>query len=272
MHQKFCGVFRSDSFAYHFVVANDCSCLKHSAQNCLLAHKVRLNFRNKARFKNARLASAHSYSQSFCISPAFSFRVIVRVNGDKVRNTKSSLEFMVNFCARTFWSAHYNCDVRANLHSLFNDIESVRVPQSRAFLHSLHNFCNNRSVLLVRSKVSNKVSSWNHLIISTNFKSVFCGILPRLAFFCDCRFPQSITNIKPRIAQAKALVQTLRTATNDYNFFALKSFYAVSKFFFSHRTAMSQLKSGFSPRNRIKIIVTHFFSYKKSMRKYQFPI
>ena len=119
VHQKFCGIFRSDSLAYHLVKADDRSGLKHSAQNCLFAHKVRFNFRNERRFKNTCLASAHSYSQGLCISPAFLFRVVYRVNGDKVRNTESSLEFVPYFCSRSFWSAHYNCDVRTDLQYQF---------------------------------------------------------------------------------------------------------------------------------------------------------
>ena len=178
MHKKFCSVFRSDSFAYHLVVTYDSTSLKHTAKNCLLAHKVRLNFSNERRFKNTGLASAHTNSQSLCISPALAFRVVYRVNGDKVRNTETSLEFVPNFCARTFRSAHNNSNVVTNLHSFFNHVKTVAVPKGRTLFHSLHNFGNNGSVLLVRGKVTNQVGSRNKFVVSTYFKAVFSGIFP----------------------------------------------------------------------------------------------
>ena len=258
VHKEFCNPFRIHTVSNHLVVTADCTSLEHTTKNCLFTHKVRLNFCNERRFKNTSLWTAHTYSQSLSHCPTLSFRVVYRMNSDKIRYTKSTGKFVVNFCTRTFWSTHNNCDVLTNLHSFFNHVKSMWVPQSCTLFHQLLNFVYNWSVLLIWSKVTNKVSSWNHFLICTNFKSVFCSVLPGLTFFCDSRFAECIRNIKTRVTKTHTLVQTLSTTTNDYDFKTFKSLYAISKFFFCHRTTVTKLQTSFTPWNWVKIVDSHF--------------
>ena len=128
------------------------------------------------------------------------------MNSNQIRNTKTTLEFVPNFCTRTLWSTHNNCNIRTNLHSLFNHIKSMTIPESRTLLHFLHNFCNNRSMLLIRSKITNQICSWNHFVISTNLKTIFRSIFPGLTLFFNSTVSQSVTNIQTRIAQTHSLI------------------------------------------------------------------
>ena len=263
VHKEFCNPFRIHSVSNHFVITTNSSSLKHTTKNSLFTHKVRFYFSNKGRFKNTSFWTTHTNSQSLSISPTFSFWVIIRMNSNQIRNTKSALEFVPNFCTWTFWSTHNNSNIRANLHTFFNNIESVWIPQSRTFFHFAHNFVNNIWMLLIWSQVTNKVSSRNHFIISSNFKTIFSSIFPRLAFFSNSAFTKSIRNIKTRITQTHTLVQTLSSTTNNNDFFTFKSLYAVSKFISCHRTTFSKKQTSFTPRNWIKIIFTHNITSKK---------
>ena len=151
VHQKFCSIFRTNSFFNHFVVTNNCSRLKHTTKNCLFAHKVRFYFCNKRRFQNTSFRTTHTNSQSLSISPTFSFWVIFWVNSNQIWNTKATFKFVVNFSSRTFWRTHNNSNIRTNLHSFFNHVKSMRIPKCCTFFHFLLNFCNNRSVLFIWS-------------------------------------------------------------------------------------------------------------------------
>ena len=47
VHKEFCSIFRRNTFANHLVITNNSTSLKHTAKNCLLAHKVTLYLGNK---------------------------------------------------------------------------------------------------------------------------------------------------------------------------------------------------------------------------------
>ena len=178
MHEELCDPFRIHSVGDHLVVADDCSGLEHTAEDCLLAHEVGFNFSDERRLEDARLASAHSDCQSLRDCPALSFRVVNRVDCDEVRNTESSVELVVDFRAGTFRSAHHDGDVLANLHSFLNHVEAVAVPESGSLLHEFLHFGDDGRMLLVRSEVADQISGRNHLRVRSNFETVLRGVLP----------------------------------------------------------------------------------------------
>ena len=187
---------------------------------------------------------------------------------DKGRNTKATNIFCANLGAWSLGSHHHNGNVGANLHSFFNNIESVAVPQRSSLLHQGNNIFQNIGVLLVWGKVSHQVSSGNHFLVGSHLESIFHGVLVAGTLFGNGLCTQCIAYIKTGIPQVHSLMETLGTTTDDNNLLAFQGICSVGKFFPIHKAAVTQLNQGFPPRDGIKII--NLFHYDSSKNKVMF--
>ena len=132
---KLCRIAWVDTQLDHAIKAKNRARLKHAAKNGLLAHEVRFNFRNERRFENPRSVTARTGSVGLCQLKALSIGVVLTMHGDESGYTKASQVFLANFCTGALRGHHNDGDVFTDLHAFFNDVEAVRVRQTRTLFH-----------------------------------------------------------------------------------------------------------------------------------------
>ncbi len=229
-----------DALFDHLVVSEQRTGLEKTAENCLLAHEVGLNFSDEAGLETAGAVAASGASVGLGNVPTLAFRVVFSVNSEKRRNAETALVLFADLRAWALRSNHDYSEVLADFHAFFHDVETVRVSEGRALLHEWLYRIDYGGVLLVGSEVEHEVSGWEHLFVSADSETVLGRVLPRLALFFDRCPAESVADVETGVPHVEALIEPLSATANDDHFLALECFDSV-KLGGIHETATAEL-------------------------------
>ena len=126
---------------------------------------------------------------------AFASWVVIFMDCNQGWYAETALVLFPNFRTRTFRRHHNDSNVFTNFHSLFNNVETMRIGKAGILFHERHDLCYNRGVLLVWSQIQYKVSCGDQFFIGTDCETVLGGILPGVPFLIDSRLPERIGHI-----------------------------------------------------------------------------
>ena len=239
---QFLGICRVSTFFHQLVEAQQRARLQHTAQNCLLAHQVRFHFRNEGRLQHAGTVTTSRRSPGFGDGHTFAFRIVLRVNRDQGRNTKTTFVLFTDFGTRTFRGYHHNGNVFTDLLAHFHDVETMGVAQRRAVFHQWLNRTHNIRVLFVRRQVNHQVSLRDQLFVSPNFETVLGRFTPGSAFFGNRFCTQCIGDVQTGVTHIQPLVEALRATPDDDHFFTLQVACAIGEFVARHKATFTQLR------------------------------
>ena len=253
LNQFFC-VCRVCTLFHQLVEAQQRARLQHTAQDGLLTHQVRFNFRDERRFQNARTVATRCCSPCFGDRHTFTFRIVFRVNGDKRWHAEATFVLFTYFCTRALRCHHHNGDVFTDLLAHFNDVKAVGVTQRRTVFHQRLHGTHNVRVLFVWRQVNHQVCLGDQFFVGTNFKTIFGRFAPGRTLLSNRFFTQGVGDIQTGVTHVQALVQTLGAAADDDHFFTLKVARAIGKFVARHKAAFAQLRQLLAQIQCIKVV------------------
>ncbi len=115
------------------------------------------------------------------------------------------------------------------------------IGETGAFFHQRHDRGHDIGMLLVRRQVDNQISAGDEFFIAADTKIIFRGVLIGLTFFLDCRGPQGVSHVQAAVTQIQPLIQSLRAAADDDDFFAFQVVNP-AEFRGFHETAFGQFR------------------------------